>query len=234
KHDMQQVLDIVAGFRGPLQLLPRPGFKDIFQGQPEGGEVHDYGNAQTWVDLKARVRDFWFGDHRCGTPGQDVLDAASWLWQQDNRGGDGQVPSLPHEYESKSVYVFGVARNTPCGVREEAGRLKMVGTTRGDGTVSWESGRIGGIGAFYYMPAVHGDLLGTRDYFPALVDLLASGATARLSTQPPAARAIEQPAPVSYDAGPPTADDARAIERGVMGGSLRNRVPARAKRRLEI
>src|SRR5581483_3373614 len=116
KHDMQQVLDIVAGFRGPLQLLPRPGFKDIFQGQPEGGEVHDYGNAQTWVDLKARVRDFWFGDHRCGTPGQDVLDAASWLWQQDNRGGDGQVPSLPHEYESKSVYVFGVARNTPCGV----------------------------------------------------------------------------------------------------------------------
>ena len=33
KHDMQQVLDIVAGFRGALQLLPKPGFVDIFQGQ---------------------------------------------------------------------------------------------------------------------------------------------------------------------------------------------------------
>ena len=63
--------------------------------------------------------------------------------------------------------MFGVARNTPCGVREEGGRLKMVGTTRGDGTVTWESGRIGGIGSFYYMPAEHGDLPATEDYFPA-------------------------------------------------------------------
>ena len=39
KHDMQQVLDIVAGFRGALQLLPKPGFKDIFQGQTDGGEL---------------------------------------------------------------------------------------------------------------------------------------------------------------------------------------------------
>ncbi len=233
-HDMQEVLDIVAGFRGPLQLLPRPGFRDLFQGQPGGGAVLDFTSAQTWVDLKGKVRDFWFGDHRCATPPQAVLDSASWLWKQDSQGGTDKVPSLPSGYESRSVYVFGVARNTPCGVREEGGRLKMVGTTRGDGTVTWESGRIGGIGAFYYMPVAHGDLLGTRDHFPGLVDLLTSGVTANLSTQPPAVRAIEQPAPLSYDAGPPIAEDELGIQRAVMGASLRSRLPARARRRLEI
>ena len=121
RHDMQDLLDIISGFRGALQLLPRPGFKDMFQGQPDGGELLDYGSARTWVELKGQVRDFWFGDNRCGTPSQAVLDAASWLWQQDS----GQLPALPGEYESKSVYVFGVARNTPCGVRKEGGRLKL-------------------------------------------------------------------------------------------------------------
>ena len=234
KHDMQQVLDIVAGFRGALQLLPKPGFVDMFQGQSDGGAKLEFQKAQTWVDLKSKVTDFWFGNQHAGTPGQDVLDEASWLWAKDGL----ERPSLPDAYESKSVYVFGVAPNTPCGVREETAgagvRLKMVGTTRGDGTVTWESGRIGGIGSYYYLPAAHGDLSSTEEYFPALAELLTSGASARLSTLPPAVRAIEQPTPVSYDAGPPTVDDPDALQRGLMGGSPRNRVPPRPKRRLEV
>ena len=194
KHDMEGLLQIVAGFRGALQLLPKPGFKDTFQGQPEGGVYRDFQQAETWTVFKTQVRDFWFGDGQSGTPEQAVLDAASWLWTADGKN----TPSLPAEYEKKSVYVFGVARNTPCGVRlEKEGekvRLKMVGTTRGDGTVTWDSGRIGGIGQFFYMPAEHGDLPATKEHFPALVDLLTSGTTSRLSTQPPAVRAIEQPA----------------------------------------
>ena len=241
KHDMQQVLDIVAGFRGALQLLPKPGFIDMFQGQPDGGGMYAFQKAATWIELKSRVTDFWFGNHLAGTPAQEVLDQASWLW-----ASDGAVrPALPAGYESKSVYVFGLAPNTPCGVREEPDgttapdgtpgvRLKMVGTSRGDGTVSWESGRIGGIGQYYYMPAAHGDLPSTEEYFPALADLLTAGTTARLNTEPPALRAIEQPAPVSYDAGPPTADDPDALQRCLMGGSPRNRVPPRPKRRLEV
>ncbi len=234
-HDMQEVLDIVAGFRGALQLLPKPGFVDMFQGQEGGGARLDYRHAATWVDLKAKVTDFWFGDHRAGTPSQAVLDQSSWLWDAD--GPD--TPKLPAGYEGKSVYVFGVAPNTPCGVREEVDakgvlRLKMVGTSRGDGTVSWESGRIGGVGRHYYLPAVHGDLPSTEEHFPALVDLLTAGSTARLSVTPPATRAVQQPMPVSYDAGPPTADDPDALQRGLMGGSPRNRVPPRPKRRLQV
>jgi len=241
EHDMQEVLDIVAGFRGALSLLPKPGFKDIFQGQPEGGGIFDFQTAEPWTGFVAKVGDLWFGDGRVGRPDQATLDAAAWLWRQDdaaNAGnaehGDAARPRLPADYEAKSCYVFGVARNTPCGVREQGGRLKMVGTTRGDGTVTWESGRIGGIGSFYYMPAEHGDLPATKEYFPAIAELLASGATAKLAATPPAVRAIEQPEPVGYDAGPPVADDPDALERGLMGGSLRNRVPPRPRRRLEV
>lgn len=229
-HDMQEVLDIVAGFRGALQLLPKPGFKDIFQGQEGGGELFDFQNAGTWAGFKDKVRDLWFGNGRVGQPSQAALDSASWLWTADGTAR----PTLPAEYESKSAYVFGIARNTPCGVREENGRLKMVGTTRGDGTVTWESGRIGGIGGFYYMAAEHGDLPATKEHFPALVELLTLGTTSRLSMQPPAVRAIEQPTPVTYDVGPPMADDADLLQRGLMGSSLRNRVPPRAKRRLQV
>lgn len=229
-HSMQQVLDIVAGFRGALQLLPRPGFKDMFQGDDGGGAFHDYQKAQTWIDFAPKVRDFWFGNGQVGKPAQPVLDAAAWLWAQDGPS----TPSLPADYAAKSSYVFGVAANTPCGVREQGGRLRMVGTSHGDGTVSWVSGRIGGIGQFFYMPAAHGDLPSTKEHFPALVELLTTGTTGRLATAPPAVRAIEAPQPVSYDAGPPRAEDAEMLARSLLGASLRNRVPLRRKRRLDV
>ncbi|HET7528296.1 MAG TPA: CHAT domain-containing protein, partial [Burkholderiaceae bacterium] len=219
-----------AGFRGVLQLLPKPGFKDMFQGQSDGGGIFDYQKERTWLDFAPKVSDFWFGNGRVGKPSQAVLDSAAWLWTQDGMAR----PSLPPEYERISSYVFGVAPNTPCGVREEGGRLRMVGTPHGDGTVSWESGRIGGIGQFFWMPARHGDLLATKEYFPALVELLTTGATSRLATAPPVSRAIEAPQPVAYDAGPPTVDDPDALARSLLGGSLRNRVPPRRKRRLEV
>jgi len=233
EHDMQQVLDIVAGFRGALQLLPKPGFRDCFQGDPEGGQEHwQFQHAETWTTLAPKVRDFWFGDGKVGRPSQQALDEASWLWKQDGT----QRPSLPAAYEAKSVYVFGVAANTPCGLREVGDRLKLVGTTRGDGTVSWESGRIGGIGGFYYMAAEHGDLPSTEEHFPALVELLDAGRTERLPTSPPAVRAIEAAAPVTYDAGPPGADDADTAQRRLLGASpaWRAGAAAPATRRLEV
>ena len=234
KHDMQEVLDIVAGFRGAMQLLPKPGFTDIFQGQPDGGELHDYQRRDTWAKFKAQATDFWFGDGRCAVPTQEALDAASWLWRADGPG----TPELPAAYRDKSVYVFGVAANTPCGVRAVASggaaRLKLVGTTRGDGTVTWESGRIGNIGAFYYLNAEHGNLLSTANSFPALTELLGKGSTAALSTSPPATRAIDKPVPVLFDAGPPVVDGGETLARGLMGGRLRTPVSARPKQRLEV
>ncbi len=51
----------------------------------------------------------------------------------------------------------------------------------GDGTVTWKSGAIGGIGRRYYMPAVPGDLANTKEYFSAVTEVLRSGATGALT-----------------------------------------------------
>jgi CHAT domain-containing protein len=230
-HDMREVLEIVSGFRGALQLLPKRGFVDCFQGQPEGGDDHqDFWRAGTWASYRKKVFDFWFGNGNSATPNQQQLDAASWLWTQDGEA----TPALPEAYASKAIYVFGVARNTPCGIREVKGRLKMVGTSQGDGTVTWASGRIGNVGRHYYLPAKHGDLPSTREYFPALRELLSSGVSGGLLSSPPLVRGEEQPLPLTYDAGPPTLDGGEAVARGLLGGSPRSRVAARPKRRLEV
>ena len=233
---MQQVLDIVAGFRGALQLLPKPGFKDTFQGQPDGGGHYEFQNEQTWLDLNDKVRDFWFGDRQSGKPSQAVLDAASWLWAQDGK----DTPALPAEYEKKSRVCFRrrtqYALRCARGIRRQGRRAAEDGrhdARRRHGHLGFRAASPASA-SYYYMPAEHGDLTATKEYFPALVELLVSGTTARLMTQPPAVRDIEQPQPVIYDAGPPTADDADAIERTLLGGSLRRRTVPRPKRRLEV
>ena len=234
--DMQEVLDIVAGFRGALALLPRPGFRDTFQGEEGGGGTFDYQSPDTWAAFARKVKDFWFGDGKVGRPSRDVLRAASWLWEQDRKAFGDATPSLPAEYAPRSIYVFGVDKNTPCGVSEDAkGRVRMVGTTRGDGTVTWDSGRIGGIGSFYYLPAAHGDLLAKAAHFDALVELLADGRTARLDITPPAVRALEAEAvPVVYDAGAPVAADAVTLARMAVGASLASQVEPLGKRTLAV
>lgn len=232
-HSLEELLGIVAGFRGALQLLPRPGFVDDFQSE---GTQRDFLQQATWTALKPLVKDFWFGNGRIAVPEQAALDEGGWLWKQDN--GDAprrDAPSLPAAYEAKSVYVFGVARNTACGLRvEDEDRLKLEGTPRGDGTVTWASGRIGGVGRHYYMPAEHGNLCDTREYFGALVELLTQGLTSALSETPPVTRAAEPAAPVVYDAGPPAVLGDAALAAAAVGGKARTRVTARPRRRLEV
>jgi pimeloyl-ACP methyl ester carboxylesterase len=146
RHDLQGVLDIVAQFRGALQLLPKPGFLDTGKAQ-----VADYFEAVVWKDFKAGMSDAWFGDNIAAVPDQTWLDEGKWLWKEP-------AATLPDKYKDRTVYVFGSADNTACGVKQVNGHWKLVGTPRGDGTVTWLSGRIEGIGRFYNMPAEHGAL----------------------------------------------------------------------------
>jgi hypothetical protein len=237
-NDMQDVLDIVAGFRGALALLPKPGFVDTFQGlteddgrTPVGGEFFDYQSAATWAEFRGRVGDFWFGDGKVGQPPQPVLDAAAWLWKQDGR----DRPRLPAPYADKSVYVAGIAARTPCGVlRDKRGRLRMVSTSRGDGTVTWDSGRIDGLGGFYYLPAAHGDLLAKSEHFDALIELLAEGRTTRLATTPPVVRALEAEVPRVYDAGPPALGDPDLVARLALGAAPEERVTPQQRGELAV
>ena len=226
-HSMQQVLDIVAGFRGALQLLPRPGFKDMFQGQSDGGGVLRLPEGADLDRLRAQGARLLVRQR----PGRQAeRSTCSMRPPGCGRRTARPRPSLPADYETQEQLRLRRGRATrPAACARKAGRLRMVGTAHGDGTVTWASGRIGGIGQFFYMPAAHGDLPSTKEHFPALVELLTTGTTGRLATVPPAVRAIEAPQPVSYDAGPPSADDPDMLGRSLLGGSLRNRMPGAAQ-----
>ncbi|KAI5912356.1 CHAT domain-containing protein [Azoarcus sp. PA01] len=215
RHDMQHVLDIIAGFPGALQLLPRPGFVD------NGAALHaDYLDAAVWSALAEQNQDRWFGNHLAGRPNADTVAQARELWRATLATG---APPQPVE---RVVCVFGKADNTPCGLVLDGGRLKMVGTPEGDGSVSWASERLAGLPdeQCWFMPVDHGSLTGTREHFPAIVELLHAGTTTRLGRLPVLRGAAA--ATSTYDAPPPVLPTEEELAYSIFGGKPKPRLPA--------
>ena len=225
RHSMQQILTIMAGFPGLLQLLPKPGFR-------EAGDVqqrNDYFQEGVWQELKRRNHDRWTGDGIAATPSKAVLAQSRWLWDQES-------PELPERHKQKVIYVYGQASMTPCGLLEQNDRLKMLGTPAGDGAVTWASGPIPGIGSFYVMPVEHAALCNSAGHFAAIVDLLATGSTepARLravNTMPTLRSAM---APVVYDAGPIPYPTEEEVALSLLGGRKRQPLQARPAPCLQV
>ncbi len=209
RHSMQQILTIMAGFPGMLQLLPKPGFR-------EAGDVQqrdDYFQEGVWEELKQHNQDRWIGDGTAATPSKAVLAQSRWLWDQEG-------PELPERHKQKVIYVYGQASMTPCGLLEQNDRLKMLGTPAGDGVVTWASGPIPGIGSFYAMPVEHAALCNSAAHFAAIIELLDTG-----STEPARLRAVNTiptlpsaTAPVVYDAGPIPYPTEEEVALSLLGG----------------
>ncbi|HJV62811.1 MAG TPA: CHAT domain-containing protein, partial [Albitalea sp.] len=225
-HDLQGVIDIIASFPGALQLLPKPGFVDSGNDQPG-----NYFDPSVWGAFKKDMRDLWFGDGIGALPSAQVLQQAQWLWTQDRL----VRPELPPRHEKKVAYVFGCAAKTPCGITREGGQWKMLGTPQGDGSVTWASGRIDGIGQFFFMPAEHGALADTEDYFDSIAGLLDRGDGGQLMTSPPAVRGAEEaPQIASYDAGPAPYPSEAEVAAGLFGSAPRLRSRQRRQDRLVV
>ncbi|VVN05274.1 hypothetical protein PS662_03563 [Pseudomonas fluorescens] len=198
-HNLQQILDVVAGFPGALHLLPAPDFKDT----GHLAKVEFY-KAGYWKTLAGLNDDFWFGKNLGGLPNQAALDQAQAFWKDmlDTRWVDLD--------QTRIAYVFGKADNTPCGLEiiDKAGkpaRLMIRGTGSGDGSVTWRSGRLPNLPEerYWFMPVDHGGLTGTRKYFSEIQALLSKGVPNTLGRLP-VNRAEEQRAPlISYRGGPP-------------------------------
>lgn len=212
RHDLAGILDIVASMPGALQLMPRPGFTDT-----AGEQEKNYFDSSLWQRLRKGVRDRWIGDGVVAQPKQACLDQGKQLWESVLK--DNQVP----EPADRICYVFGVARETPCGLRttkDGQGKetVQLLTTPLGDGSVTWESGRLEGLrGRYWYMQAGHGDLACTHSAFGAIVDLLQRGHTQQLDQVPPATRAAEHPGPLVYEAPPPMAPTEEELAAGLFG-----------------
>jgi CHAT domain-containing protein len=225
RHSMQQILTIMAGFPGLLQLLPKPGFR-------EAGDVqqrNDYFQEGVWQELKQLNHDRWTGDGIAATPSKAVLAQSRWLWDQES-------PELPERHKQKVIYVYGQASMTPCGLLEQNDRLKMLGTPAGDGAVTWASGPIPGIGSFYVMPVEHAALCNSAAHFAAIIDLLATGSTepARLKAVNTMPTLRSSMAPVVYDAGPIPYPTEEEVALSLLGGRKRQPLQARPAPCLQV
>jgi CHAT domain-containing protein len=100
----------------------------------------------------------------------------------------------------RMIYVAGIARGTPSAIRyDRKGRVEWLQTRLGDGTVPYALGLLDRVPT-YYMNAGHGNLADYRPAFEALAELLETGVTRKLATQPPArARGVEEEEPIRDD-----------------------------------
>ncbi|MNF24572.1 CHAT domain protein [compost metagenome] len=200
-HNMQEILNVVAGFPGALHLLPAPGFEDAGGPNPSGVDFYQESN---WKNLAELNDDFWFGKKLGGRPKQSALVQAREFWEQMQ---DTKWVDLDHQ---RIAYVFGKADNTPCGVQilQQGGkpaRVMIRGTGNGDGSVTWRSGRLPKLPEerYWFMPVDHGGLTDSVKYFSDIQALLSKGVPNTLGRLP-VSRGEEERAPlISYRGGPP-------------------------------
>lgn len=191
-HSPQTLLTIMADFVGALQLLPAPEFEDEHQ------RGFDYFDADAWVKHKALNKDRWFDDHLLGEPSPTDLNKAIELWTTYLQ------TDLPHN--DRINYVFGKAKSTPSGLHIENNQLSFCSTNRGDGSVSWKSGKAHWINEdrYWYMPEEHAKMTTKSEHFAAISDLVSQNTTKRLPKEAPFIAERSHHSHEMREVGPPT------------------------------
>lgn len=225
-RDLQEILDIVSGFPGALSLLPRPGFSDV--GTEPRIDTAKYYDPSKWSEIKKDNADRWYGGAICGVPKPGTLKLAETFWRDILSGNTVVNPERVN-------YVFGQGKKTPCGVVHTPGNApKLLFTADGDGSVTWQSGRLDNVAEeqCWYMPVEHGDLACEADYFPAIVDLLERGSTEKLGRLP--RRRGEASRGFILEASPPVIPGEEELARALLGSGPRRRKPSRGRQTLKV
>lgn len=191
RHNMEELLGIIASMPGPLELLPLD-------------EDEKYLKLDAWQELKAADARGWV------VPREEFLKAARESLSQIR---DQKLnPSL-------TCYVAGVADETPVAIRIDRNardKIKVLVTAEGDGRVTWATGIPDNVPT-WFMNVSHGDLANHAPAFEAILDLLQRGTTTLLPRERP--RAARGPAgyferAVDFPRVYPSEDD---LLRSVMG-----------------
>ncbi|MGB1311362.1 MAG: CHAT domain-containing protein, partial [Leucothrix sp.] len=185
-----------------------------------------YWKVDDWQSIKQKNHDRWFPfsnkegigpKENEGSNGLKVgLEEAAAFWKQINK--QHNQSSLPHHH--KIAYVYGLDAHTPCGLTQDSERLFLHGTTRGDGSVSWDSGRLEVLAQAereWYMPVPHSNLTNTPEHFAAIAELLRDGKTRKLSKKAPRTRSSAAES-YHYNAGPVLQPGAEDLALSFFGG----------------
>ena len=187
RNDHSSLLATIASFDGVLNLLPHDGSTDYFD-RAAWARLLEADAPETRGLFGSSVASSKSAGFRWALPDTHALDKA--------RDSARQLGSSRLD-ATRVVYVAGVADETACEVVIDSGapagrRVKVMASSRGDGRVLWDTGIPKDVPTFY-MDTVHGDLANDRRHFAAIVDLLNTGRTTRLSTTPPVSRASDTP-----------------------------------------
>lgn len=183
-----RLLDITSSRNGLLKIVSRyPGLLELL---PADDATHDFAEPTFWSELRSELNERW------PLPPKRGLAGASRIWRE--------LADAPRDPE-RLVYVAGCAELTvndydvdPTGDNSVPGfprpLLRFFATRRGDGTVTWDNGRLPGVPTWYVEGAQHDALLTHAAAFPAYVELLQTGQTARLPQNEPSGETRGSPA----------------------------------------
>lgn len=168
KNTTRELLETIVKFPGVLAMLPNHGREDWF-------------DPATWERYSRATPSGW------APPAPEDLVAAKQFREL--------LKASPID-PARMIYVAGKARATIAdmliGVSDMGGNeVQFEATRRGDGRVTWDSGIPKDLRP-YYMPVGHGDLSAAVEHFPAIVELLETGATGKLTQAAPVERAEDR------------------------------------------
>jgi len=163
-----QIIGLVARYPGLLELLPF------------APDDPDFADAARWQGLRQEMGAAW----QTADPAGLQEAAATWKLLR-------AAPPDPRYM----VYVAGCQPATVIDYQlnndddwwhPQRKRLDFIATSEGDGTVSWHSGLLAGVPAWYAEDTAHDALCAQPRAFPGYLDLLVNGQTKLLPSTPPA------------------------------------------------
>jgi tetratricopeptide (TPR) repeat protein len=230
RHSYDDLLNYITHFDGVLQLLPYKGTLDAYE-------------PDSWQALQTQDLA---GQRGIGNSQVATSQSAGFAWllpDADQLAEARRVRDLLRTSPidpDRMIYVAGCADATAVDITVDptapAGqRVIVLASADGDGRVPWATGIPPELNArTYYVDAVHGDLANVPETFPALLDLLALGVTAKLPNAPPARRSATGGTFVLRAELPTMFPDAQDILSSAWGSSRRDLESKEPDRKVKI
>ena len=171
RNKKKRILEIVSSFPGVLELLPFDDEEKTFF-DVKTWERLFHKDMMAWESKGKRIfRREWKKKREWVIPKKQHLEKAKQL--QEVLGMNSLDPK-------HTIYVAGYNDKTPINVSEKDNEpVGIIGTTKGDGSVPWETGIPQKLTP-WYLPAAHNKLAAHKKSFSAISELLETGSTSLL------------------------------------------------------